>query len=203
MLNWKRALFAFAIVIAWGFEAAAENVRIASWNVREIFSEEDARARANELEKAANWLLPDVLLLQEIGSCGAAEAIRGLMRLDGYHVVCTDFSEDGHQHASFEVAVISRFPLANPVEFDPTPDGSTLVKEVPLNPAQGVKPVPTDRGFLWVDVPHLRLHVAVVHLKSSRGKTGKQDSNNAEQREVVVSAVAAKVPRPEFWPPPP
>jgi len=186
------ALTTFLLVPSW--KAQAADVRIVSWNVREAFTPADVAVRARDFEKFANDLRPDILLLQEIASCAAAEGIRNLMRLNGYRVACSDFSPDGNRHGSFEVAVISRFPIEGATEFDPSPDTSLPgVAEVPLIPAGGVPATSVDRGFLWARVPDLGLSVAVVHLKSSRGSAGRADADNAMQREAVMSAVAARV----------
>ncbi|WP_372399749.1 endonuclease [Azospirillum sp. HJ39] len=192
----KALLFGMAalMVSAQMASPAIAEVRLATWNVREAFTAAEVAARAADFDAAADMLQPDILMVQEIASCEAAEAIRNVMRLQGYHVACTDFSADGDRHNSFEVAIISRFALADVTEFDPTPDTSLPgVTEVQLLPSDGVEAVPTHRGFLWARVPEVNLSVAVVHLKSARGRAGQQDATNAREREMVISAVAKQV----------
>ncbi len=169
--------------------------RIVTWNVREIFTPLDAERRTADLEAAADALSPDILLIQEVASCDAAGAVRNLMGLRDFHLACSDFDKDGGQHSAFEVAIISRYPLEDVVEFDPSPDGRGTNKEEPLRQVAGVPPVGVARGFLRARVPALNLAVSVVHLKSSQGAGGKEDRKNASQREYVAGAVAADAAR--------
>ena len=177
--------------------ALAEKIRIVTWNVREAFTVGDVTKRKADFAAAAKSLDPDIILLQEIVSQQVAVAIRNAMGLKGYHVVCSNFTTDAPTHAAFEVAIISRFPIAQVIEYDPSPSGpdDEDVEEAPLEPSKklGLAKVTTDRGFLWAHVPDKKITLAVVHLKSSRGAVGKSDKTNAQKREFVIAAVAASV----------
>lgn len=178
---------------------AEEPLRIVSWNAREVFSPGDASARREDFEAFADELKPDVLLLQEVNSHAVVERIRDLMGLDGYHVYCSNFeTNDAPSHSAFEVAVISRLPAFQAIEFDPTPDNSGDEVDLEESPMPkltklGLEDVSTSRGFLWVHFPQFRLTVMNVHLKSSGGSSGGSDRSNAAKRELVAAAVADSV----------
>lgn len=100
-----------------------------------------------------------------------------------------------------EVGIISRYPFARVIEYDPSPDNRAVRGDVPELALQpdlklGIPP-PDDparvRGFLWVRIDEPRLTIAIVHLKSSRGLDGGKDLGNARLREFVAAAVAASV----------
>lgn len=103
--------------------AYAEDVKIVLWNGEEMFDVPAVNARQSDLEEFANDLEPDILLLDEVCSLEAVERVRDIMGLSDYQVVCSDYAQnDNNQHGSFEVAVLSRFPISHCVEFDVTPD---------------------------------------------------------------------------------
>jgi endonuclease/exonuclease/phosphatase family metal-dependent hydrolase len=178
---------------------AEEPLRIVSWNAREVFSPSVASSRREDFEAFAQEVKPDILLLQEVNSHAVVERIRDLMGLDGYHVYCSNFeTNDAPSHSAFEVAVISRIPAFQAIEFDPTPDNSGDEVDLEESPMPkltklGLEDVPTSRGFLWVHFPQLRMTVMNVHLKSSGGSSGGSDRNNAAKRELVAAAVADSV----------
>ena len=182
-----------------------EPVRIVSWNVREIFSLRSVNRRSGELRAFAEDLQPDVLLIQEVTSLRQVERIRDVMELTGYYYACTDFvQDDTGQHGSFEVGIISRFPLTTLSENDPTPDNSpNELREFPMNrpDIEGIEDVNTSRGFLRARIEELQLIINVVHLKSANGDAGYHDRSNAQKRELVAAAVAEQVNRDrEFHP---
>jgi endonuclease/exonuclease/phosphatase family metal-dependent hydrolase len=178
---------------------AADNLRIVTWNARELFNVEMVEGRRSDLQAFAQEATPDILFLQEVTSIEVVNAIRDEMGLNGFFTVSSDFAQDDHREfESLEVGIISRFPLDQVIEFDPSPDnrGDDEPDEASLPMPLlrlGVEPVPTDRGFLWARIDQIRTTVAVVHLKSSRGKIGLADEHNAEEREFVTAAVAAGV----------
>jgi endonuclease/exonuclease/phosphatase family metal-dependent hydrolase len=151
---------------------------------------------------------PDILLVEEITSLPVLEAVRDAMGLHGFHVACSDFSpEDKPDYSDFEVGIISRWPLNQVIEYDPSPDATTeagLSTEEVLNPELklGVRKPPGDvRGYLWARIDAVKLTVSVVHLKSSRGSAGPDDFENARKREFVAAAVAVGVlDDRQFWP---
>ncbi len=185
---------ATVLVLLFGCPTFADEIRIATWNVREVFKKSDVTSRCVDFQRASSGLRPDILLLQEVTSFGEAKAIRDCMGLDGYHVQCSNFVKDSNNHSAFEVAIVSRFPLTYVEEHDPSAEGRRSARhdphEVPLVTATGVDTANTSRGFLVADILDLELTVAVVHLKSSRGQVGESDASNAKKREFVIGAVA-------------
>lgn len=174
-------------------------VRIVTWNVKEMFRPIQAEYRQTGLARFAEELQPDLLLLQEVVSREVVEKLRDAMKLPAPHLACSNFVHNTEDHAAFEVAIVSKFPLSEVIEYDPMPDGqSDGPPEQKLSPPGGLGLAPLDpaeplRGFLWARIDALKLTVCVVHLKSSRGGAGAEDRKNAEKREWVMAAVAARV----------
>jgi endonuclease/exonuclease/phosphatase family metal-dependent hydrolase len=175
---------------------AEESLRIVTWNAREVFSPSEVSARRDDFRKFAKALTPDILLLQEVNSHAVAERIREVMGLDGFYVYCSNFeTSDAPSHNAFEVAIISRLPAFQVIEFDPTPDNSDDEHDSEESPMPkliklGLQDVSTSRGLLWAHYPKVRLTIANVHLKSSGGASGGSDHSNAAKRELVAAAVA-------------
>jgi exonuclease III len=197
------------VLIASASIAHADPVRIVTWNVREGFSAAEINKRGTELRKFQTVLRPDVILVQEVNSLAVVTALRDGMGLTGYHVACSDFApSDAPDFSAFEVGIISKYPLSQVIEFDPTPDNDPTKSGEPaeeaLNPVLklGVqKPADDIRGYLWARIDALKLTVAVVHLKSSRGEAGETDRGNAQRREFIMAAVADGVVEDrQFWP---
>ncbi len=188
--------------------AAPSGVRIASWNVKEIFTVAGVNQRQSDFQAFADEVKPDILLLQEVTSYKQVERIRDVMGLQGYHFAVSNFAPDNtDEHQSFEVAILSRFPLDEVTEYDRTPDnangqfdneedGPEPESERELQPpnlpgiAANVMPA---RGYLFARVDELKLLLRVTHLKSSGGSSGAADKTNAKKREVVAAAIAAAV----------
>jgi endonuclease/exonuclease/phosphatase family metal-dependent hydrolase len=189
-----------------GIALADTPVRIVTWNVEQGFSTDDIETHLADFRRAGKALRPDVLLLQEVTSQKVVRAIAAAMNLDGYQIGISDFNPDNHaEFASLEVAIVSRFPITEIEEHDakPEPDDPWNVQLAPPN-LPWLTPIRhTDRGFLFATIPELKLSLSVLHLKSSRGQEGQEDASNAEKRERVAAAVAAKVvsamtERPDF-----
>ncbi len=200
----RMTLMFVLIAIFLQFSAAfGRNIRIVTWNVREVFNVDSVTIRARDFARFSRTIKPDILCLQEITSQKVAEAIRDAMHLNDYYVICSDFAQrDNQRYNSFEVAVISKFPFSRVLEFDPLPDNVEKIDppEKKLEPSWelGIPMIHTYRGFLWVKLDDPRLTLVVTHLKSSRGYTGKRDENNAKQREFVTAAIARSVLQDQF-----
>ncbi|WP_165700740.1 endonuclease/exonuclease/phosphatase family protein [Alienimonas californiensis] len=112
------------------------------------------------------------------------------------YLVVSDFNpNDDTQYSSLEVAILSRYPLTNAVEFDRGTDGDsrsgclTERKQKRVN-LDGIADVGVGRGFLAADGPALGRIVAVTHLKSSSDRSGDVDCDNTLKRELVAAAMA-------------
>lgn len=207
--RWTTTLTAI-LVSSWCWSAwpalGQTPLKVVTWNAGEMFSEKSVRDRSSQLKAFARDVKPDILMLQEVCSIKVVEAIRdelGMKAADGKpaFAACSDFTQDDtREFGSFEVAVISRFPFTDIIEFDTSPDNRTSQndpKETKLLPPSAVN-APRNfeqRGFLSVKIDTLKLQLTVLHLKSSRGQFGEEDFNNAKQREYIVGAVAAHVKR--------
>lgn len=180
--------------------AVADSVRIVTWNVYSCKSIAEVDKRGDDFKQAFEVMQPDILLLQEVNSKAVVERIlrNAGQQVSAWHVVCTEFSPgDGEGWGDLEVAIASRYPITSAIEYDPQPDGNTTSKltELPLapNPKLGIEPVTAHRGFLWARIGSKQLTLICMHLKSSRGKHGVEDYENAKQREYVAGAIAACV----------
>lgn len=201
-----------AAVMFTGVLRAEEPIRLVTWNVLDASSPEVVEARRDQFAAAAAAVRPSILVLQEVASHEVVAAIRDAMGLAGYHVACSNFAGaapprpaeavgDPAETPRMEVGIISRYPLARVIEYDPSPDNRAVRGDVPELALQpdlklGIPP-PSDpaqvRGFLWARLDEPRLTIAVVHLKSSRGFDGAEDLGNARLREFVAAAVSASV----------
>lgn len=180
--------------------SSSEEITIVTWNARELFSIEHVDRRADDLRAFARDIQPDLLLLQEVISLDVVKRVRDVMGLRGYYIACSDFDPSDRPHPSaFEVAIISRSPLTQVIEYDPFPDerrpGMGDPPELPLLPLLkiGIEPINVGRGFLWAWIDEWQMTVYVAHLKSSLGLVGLEDAPNARKRELVAAAMAKGV----------
>jgi len=181
---------------------ASAHVVVATWNAGGLLSPVEVADRADDIAALAVDVRPDVLLLDEVNSRETAEAVARAMGLPTgpEHVVVSDFNpNDDARYSSLEVAILSRFPLTEAVEFDRGTDGNSRpgyprerkLERVDLD---GIVDMGVGRGFLAADVP--ALVVAVTHLKSSSGRLGDADRDNVRKREIVAAAMVRQVAEP-------
>ena len=181
--------------------AVGRPIRIVTWNCDALFTTDEVKRRKSDFIKMVAEVQPDVILLQEVTSQAVLEAVRdviGWTKADGSpaDAVCSSFNPDHTQeYNSLEVGVISRFPIVEAVEFDTeldNPPSERQVVERQLTIPSRLNPPPNfrGRGFLRVRTSSPDLVLYSVHLKSSRGQFGRQDVNNAIQREYVIGALA-------------
>lgn len=201
--GWIRSAVLLATsMIVYLMPASAAEIRVATWNVHEGFTPAGIAKRKQQLREFASAVRPDVLILEEVVTPTVAIAVRDAMGLDGYYVACSNFNpSDEPDFTALEVAVLSRWPFTQVIEYDPTPDNNLAEgdpDELPVSASLKLGiPAPTDlagtRGFLWARIADVRLTVVGVHLKSSRGVDGEADRENARRREFVAAAVAESV----------
>lgn len=178
-------------------ENISGDVKIVTWNVKDMKSLSDVAERKNDLLRFSETMRPDILILQEVSSKAIVEQIRNEMRLVDYSIAISDFLQpEGRDKAPFEVAFISKFPFQKLKEYDTTldngPESSNEKKITPLSHI-GIKEKRPGRGFLLGQIDDLKLTIIGLHLKSSRGKIGHPDKANAEKREVVMASVASTI----------
>ncbi len=162
---------------------------IVTWNAREIFTSDEVVYRTSDLQNFASTLNPDIILLQEFTSEAVLEDIRDAMGLNTYHIASSDFV-GGTSYGSFEVGVISRFPIQSYTEYDPSIDDSENEEELTTLTEYGIDEVGTSRGFIVVNISEINLFVIPFHLKSSLGNVGTDDADNARKREKVAAYAA-------------
>jgi endonuclease/exonuclease/phosphatase family metal-dependent hydrolase len=191
------------ILVGWSMAASPgwtqdmPSLRIVSWNAEALFTPSAAQARHSDFTQFAADLKPDILVLQEVTQFATVETVRELMGLTGYHIAMSDFEQnDLGEFNALEVAILSRFPLENVLEFDRSPDnqpGDPAEQKLERVDLPGIAETGTSRGFLYAEVPHAKLSLIVTHLKSSNGQVGHSDRQNAQKRELVAAAIAEHV----------
>ena len=202
-MNTKFKILIF-LLLATITSVESSDLRIVTWNAREVFSVDSVIIRSHDFSRFANTINPDIICLQEVTSIKVVEAIRDAMRLNDYFVACSDFQQrDDQLYNSFEVAVISKFPISRVIEFDPIPDNTEKLdpQEMKIEPSWelGIPYLLTYRGFLWIKIDNPKLTVVITHLKSSRGYVGERDLNNARQREFIMAGIAKCVLQDRYY----
>jgi endonuclease/exonuclease/phosphatase family metal-dependent hydrolase len=198
MKHWQiLALVAWLMASSPGWSQDIQHLRIVNWNAQALFEPSAAQTRTTDFQQFAQDLKPDILLLQEVTKLATVEKVRDLMGLEGYHIVMSDFEQnDGGAFNALEVAIISRLPVANVLEFDRSPDnqpGDPAEQKLERVDLPGIAETGVSRGFLYAEVPEVNLTLIVTHLKSSNGLVGEPDRQNAQKRELVAAAIAEHV----------
>ncbi len=176
---------------------SAKEIKIVLWNSEKLFDVISVYRRADDLRAfGEHFKDADIVILGEVTSLDVIDAARNRMGFTSYYTACSDFvQDDSDTFNSLEVGVISRFPLSNVVEFDPSPDnmgttGEPAEERLVNVGLRGVSNVTPPRGFFTVDVPAIGVTLVATHLKSSRGSAGAGDYENAKKREFVAAAIA-------------
>ncbi len=197
--GWMATSLAAVVLAVLTATATAQPVRVVTWNVESCKSIAEVEARGDDFAHAFAALRPDVLLLQELNSKPIVEKILSQAGQDPseWHVVCTEFSPgEGTGWGDLEVAVASRWPVADALEYDEDLDQNAGgLAEVQLRPPAhlNLARVASGRGFLRARIADAGLIVYVTHLKSSRGDSGAADVTNAQKRELVAASMADAV----------
>jgi endonuclease/exonuclease/phosphatase family metal-dependent hydrolase len=190
MSNVKCLILLFAGLVS--LAATAETpLTIATWNVGLL----DRAASDLDLARFAAEIDADILILNEVKRVSELHAIRdGLGRPQDASVI-SNF-ENGDD--DLEVGVITRYRIGQVIEFDRAPENNqTAPRQTRLErtPLPGIAEVGVARGFLVVEIPEQGLFIIATHLKSSQGRTGTPDLENARKRELVAAAIATEVNR--------
>ncbi|MEM7758487.1 MAG: lamin tail domain-containing protein [Cyanobacteria bacterium P01_A01_bin.40] len=161
---------------------------MATWNVAFI----DRSADELDLDGYAEEVDFDILIVNEIKQNADLNDLKAAMGKENFF---TAISSIDVGNRGLEVGIISRFPLTDIVEFDRSLDNSGGVDERKLERVdiRGIANVGVGRGFLVAKIPQLQLFVVATHLKSSRGRSGDSDRNNAQKRELVAAAISEEV----------
>lgn len=187
--------FVLAFLLLTSISSAQETIEIVLWNAKDLFNTSVVNGRTGDLEEfGAAYSGADIIVLDEVTSLDVVNATRDKMGFTGFHTACSDFNQnDGEGSLSLEVGIVSRFPLANVVEFDMTPDntgapGEPAEEQLQRVDLEGIADdVHVQRGFLTCDIPSLGLTIVGTHLKSSGGGV---EIDNAKKREFVAAAMA-------------
>ena len=189
--------YTLLLTIVLAQNVAAEEIHIVLWNGEKLFSVDDVEGRADDLGAfATEFPDADIIVLDEVTSIDVVKAVRDRMGYTGFHTACSDFSQNDNLGVnSLEVGIISRFPLTNVVEFDPSTDNTGQPGEPGEEPlvdigVPGISNLQTSRGFLTADVADLGITLVCTHLKSSQRSSGQSDHDNAKKRELVAASIA-------------
>ena len=169
---------------------ANEPITVATWNVAFI----DRSVDALDLDGFLQEVDFDILIVNEIKKREDLSLLKSAMGKEDFFSAVSSFDAG---ERGLEVGFISRFPMTNIVEFDRSLDNSGDVEERRLERVEieGIADVGVGRGFLVARIPELKLFVVASHFKSSRGRSGDSDRNNAQKRELVAAAISEEVLR--------
>ena len=177
--------------------AQADPLTIATWNL-----EGPTGLNNKKLKGFAAFVKnADVVVIEEVlGVDQMDEALREA-GLDSWRGTVSDFAKDSLKpYQRQELAVITPHQIGKVREIDPYDgDDTTAMKandedfEVPSWMPADQRNSKGARGWLWVEIPDLKLVVVAVHLKSSRGEKGKSDEKNSFKREAVASGLASEI----------
>ncbi len=189
------------LLVAGSVACQTTQVKIITWNAMALMKPSDVVKRSQDIKRLVKEQRPDILLLQEVTSYDVVDEVRDVMGGGDVfpHIACSNFEpSDEPKHTNFEVAIISKFPLSQVIEYDPKLDrnkGQNDPVEARLEPTPEIKinEVRASRGYLWAMLADIKLTVAVLHLKSSLGESGQDDLEHAKKREAVMAGVARGV----------
>ena len=180
------------------FPAQADPVTIATWNIEgpKGLENKDLTGFASFVASA------DAVVIVEVLGVDQMQDALNQAGLGSWNMAISDFAKDSisEPYKKQELAVITPHEIGFIQEVDPWPNDDT--QEMKDNDQDFNVPawMPSDqhgrkgaRGWLWVEIPDLKLVVIAVHLKSSRGDRGKNDETNSFKREAVASALAVKI----------
>lgn len=144
----------------------------------------------------------DIITLEEVlGTQQVNDALQAAeMTSDKASV--SDFAKDSYEnpYKKQELAVLTGKQTGTVIEVDPYASDDTeemREKDVDFDvpgfiPSQQ-RSKKGARGWLWVEIPELKLVVAAVHLKSSQGASGKDDETNSWKRENVTAGLGVTI----------
>ena len=173
-----------------------ESLTIVTWNAETLKQEVDFSGFVRFAKTA------DVIVLQEILSQGDLQRAMRAAGIADWHLAVSDFSKDtdSRPYMKLEVAVLSPHRIFGVIEVDPYPNDDTPEMRqldvdlvVPSFLPEDQRTRRGSRGWLWVQIPQLKLAVAAVHLKSSTGRVGASDEENSFKREAVTAGLAVAI----------
>lgn len=190
----------FILAVSVGFEASAEKLSIATWNLQGPAGLQNRDADIRRLAEFVQNV--DFLILQEaLGKSQVKTFLEAAGHSQWYYAV-SDFADDAKRNPyhKLEVSVVSPHYITRVNEADPyAKDDSAEAK----NQDHDVKVpdyIPSEqrkkriyRGWLWVEFERLKIAVTAVHLKSSGGRTGKKDEKNSFKREAIAAALIENI----------
>ena len=161
---------------------------VATWNV----ALRDLEATDLQLDQFSSHCDADVLVVNEVKTPQHMEDLRDGLGRSGDHITISNFVGG---ESTLEVGIISRHPFGSILEHDTNPEGAPGVPEEDMERVSldGLENRNAQRGYLEAHIPTLDLIVIATHLKSSLGRTGESDADNARKRETVMASIADRV----------
>ena len=185
------------MLMLFAFQLFGQDVKVATWNLKDIFNSDSITARQSDFQSFKNDLNPNIVVVQEYLNLNQLGRISEI--LDMTHYRSSDFvrNESGSEdRRSFEVGIISDYPITETIEYDVKIDGTySQASEKSIKPLVrgAIHPIGDARGFLWCRIAQIKLIVIGVHLKSSSGASGYSDIANSWKREIVAAAIANRI----------
>lgn len=194
-----RMLLLFCVVVI----QLSGDVSIATWNVKDCFYPSDIETRKLDFRKFYRENPADLIVLQEICSEQDVEMIAKHMGISSPKIAISDFGKDPtgspDPRGSFEIGIISNYKFGSVSEIDLIADqrGNELQDNQLDLTVSGLNKRRSARGVLIVEIPQLKLTLYGLHLKSSSGRVGKTDSENAEKREYLSAVLLEEIAKRE------
>ena len=193
-----RAFAIAGLLLLSTFPSQAEPITVVTWNIEGPAGLENK----NLIGLAAFVGSADAVVIEEVLGEDQMQAAMRSAGMIGWSKAVSDFAKDSFQdpYRKQEIAILSPHEIGLVREIDPYPNDDTEVMRerdedfsVPAWMPEDQRNSKGARGWLWVEIPSLKLVVIAVHLKSSQGKKGKDDEENSFKREAVASSLGVAI----------
>lgn len=195
----KLLITLFLSVFAYGDTTNENSLSFVTWNLNG-----PSGLDGKDFEGLADFVHDtDIVVMQEVLGEVQAQCALKHINFEDYNFAISNFSNDtqANAHYKIEVLVATKLGIDKVIEVDPDPSGETPEMQeedydlvVPeWLPERMVGSSKLYRGWLWSEIPSKQLVVVAVHLRSSQGKSGKQDFVNSEFREMVSAALVETI----------
>ncbi len=187
-------------LVPWISSASADTVRVALWNLdgpnRQSGHDQDLVGFGTFVDGS------DAIVLVETISEDQLKDMKDKASLSALNHAISDFAKDSESNPYYKLEVgvltphrIGTFREADPDDENDTPDMQALDEDIDVPdwlPADQ-RSKTGHRGWIWVELPDLKLVVVAVHLKSSRGDGGRDDEENAMKRETIAASLGVVI----------
>lgn len=189
-----------AVVILTQGAAVAGSLELGTWNLE---GPAGLEGRGTGLKEMGMYFdTADAVVIEETLGKNQIESFLAAAKLAGWTYAVSDFAKDSYTdvYRKLEVAVITPHGIGTVKEVDPISRDDTEEMraadddiEVPAWLPEFQRAKTGSRGWLWVEIPSIKLVVVAVHLKSSNGNSGRADEENSWKREVIAASLVTAI----------